>query len=172
MSVQKKLVDEKAESFSLRVKMGEYEVELSGAHDEVMKTVEDLPNLIVNINKAFETAKPKTVATITVKTADESKTAQTSETSTQNYPRIAPVKDADEAVMKLLQSDWGKWRPRTADELQEALYVNNLKYSERSFSSTLAKLAEKGMVRRWNTNTGFVYILAEEKQTNSGENKK
>jgi hypothetical protein len=35
-------------------------------------------------------------------------------------------------------------------------------------TATLDALAEKGKVQRWNTNTGFVYILAEEKTSSSG----
>jgi hypothetical protein len=44
-----------------------------------------------------------------------------------------------------------------------------LKYSDRVFSQTLTLLANKGFVRRWNTNTGFVYILAEKKGLSEGE---
>ena len=168
MSLQKKRVDEKTEGFLLRVKIGEYEVELSGTHEEVMKTVESIPDLIANINRAFESAKPKTVATITVKTADETKTAKTSEAPAQNYPKIAATEDAEKAVLRILESEWGKWRPRTVEELKEAMKANDLKHSERVFASTLDGLAKKGLVRRWNTNTGFVYILAEKKQVSSG----
>jgi hypothetical protein len=168
MSLQKKRVDEKTEGFLLRVKIGEYEVELSGTHEEVMKTVESIPDLIANINRAFESVKPKTVATITVKTADENKTAKTSEAPAQNYPKIAATEDAEKAVLRILESDWGKWRPRTVEELKEAMKANDLKYSERVLASTLDGLAKKGLVRRWNTNTGFVYILAEKKQVSSG----
>jgi hypothetical protein len=168
MSLQKKRVDEKTEGFLLRVKIGEYEVELSGTHKEVMKTVASIPDIIANINRAFESAKPKTVATITVKTTDEPKTAKTSEAPVQNYPKIAATEDAEKAVLRILESDWGKWRPRTVEELEEALKTNDLKYSERVLASTLDGLAKKGLVKRWNTNTGSVYILAEKKQVSSG----
>jgi hypothetical protein len=167
MSLQKKAVNEKSEGFSLRVKIGECEVELNGTHEEVTKTVESLPNLITNINKAFESVKPKTVATITVKTAEATKTSTTSEVPAQNYPRIAVTENAEEAVLKILESDWGKWRPRTVDELKEAMKTNDLKYQGRVLSSSLDVLSEKGLVRRWNTNTGFVYILAEQKNASS-----
>lgn len=166
--MQKKRVDEKTEGFLLRVKIGEYEVELSGTHKEVMKTVASIPDIIANINRAFESAKPKTVATITVKTTDEPKTAKTSEAPVQNYPKIAATEDAEKAVLRILESDWGKWRPRTVEELEEALKTNDLKYSERVLASTLDGLAKKGLVKRWNTNTGSVYILAEKKQVSSG----
>ena len=60
--------DERKEGFAFRIKMGEYEVELKGTHEEVTKTIENLPSLVPNIHKAFETIKPKTIATLTVKT--------------------------------------------------------------------------------------------------------
>jgi DNA-binding HxlR family transcriptional regulator len=55
------------------------------------------------------------------------------------------------------------------EELKEAMKANEVKYSERVLSETLETLARKGMLRRWNTNTGFVYILADEKRLRSGE---
>jgi hypothetical protein len=163
MSVQKKLSDDKPEPFSLRVKIGEYEVELSGTHQDVTKTLQTLPELITNISKAFDAVKPKTVATITLKTAETTTTNKPNETATQNYPRISSSQDIQETVLKLLESEWGKWRPRTVDELQEALQANDQKPDEQTLSATLAELANKGLIRRWNTNTGYVYILAENK---------
>jgi hypothetical protein len=171
-ALQKKLVDEKNEGFSLRVRIGEYEVELSGTHQEVMKTVQSLPELIANINKAFDAAKPKTIATITVKTAEATTTtnSKSSESPSQNYPKIGAIEDADGAILKILDSDWGKWRPRRLEEINDALQANDLNYVEPVLSKTLDSLAEKGLVRRWNTNTGFVYILAEQKNLHPGEN--
>jgi hypothetical protein len=58
------------------------------------------------------------------------------------------------------------------EELKEAMNANGLKYPGRTLNATLDALAEKEKVRRWNTNTGFVYILAEEKTSSSrGESK-
>jgi hypothetical protein len=168
MSLQKKRLIEQGEGFSLRVKIGDYEVELSGTHAEVMSTVGSLPELIANISKAFESVKPKTVATLTVKTAEATKTSKAAEVPAQSYPKIAATEEPEEAVLRILESDWGKWRPRTMEELKEAMKANDLKYPSRVLTSTLDGLADKGMVRRWNTNTGFVYILAEEKQASLG----
>ncbi len=163
--MQKKLVEEKTEGFSIRVKIGEYEVELSGTHSEVMKTLKSIPTLIANINKAFESVKPKTIATITVKTSEA--TNASSEAQVQSYPKIAATESAEEAILKALDSDWGKWRPRTMDELKEVMKFNNLKYPGLVLPSILEALAEKGLVKWWNTNAGFVYILAETRKANS-----
>jgi len=164
--IEEKKTEEKHEGFSFRVKIGEYEVEIRGTHEEVTKTIENLPNLVINVNKAFESAKPKTVATLTVKTEAVPKAAP--EAPAQTYPKITSPASCEEAVLRFLETDWGKWRPRTMEELQEAIKANGLKYSGRTLGATLDALADKGMVRRWNTNTGFVYILAEEKSSSSG----
>lgn len=157
---QKRLVDEKSEGFSLRVKMGEYEVELSGAHKDVMKTMKNLPTLISDINKAFESVKPA-IATITVN--NDSEPTANSETAPQDYPKIPPAETAEDAILKALESDWGKWRPRTVDELKEAMKFNKRDYPGLVLPSILEALVEKGLVKRWNTNDGFVYILADVK---------
>jgi hypothetical protein len=160
--------ENKQGGFALRVKIGEQEVEINGTYEEVTRILENLPNLITNVHKAFENAKPKTVATITVKT--ESPPKATIEATKQKYPKITSPSNCQEAVLRILETDWGKWRPRTMDELKEAMRANELKYPGRVLSETLNQLADKGLVRRWSTNTGFVYILAEEKSLPGGEN--
>jgi hypothetical protein len=167
----KKIENKKEGEFAFRVKLGEYEVEIRGTHEEVTKTIENLPNLFTNVHKALEIAKPKTVATITVKTEPSPKEASAkaaAEPPAQSYPKIASSASCDEAVLKFLETDWGKWRPRTMEELKEAMNASGLKYPGRMLSATLDALAENGKVQRWNTNTGFVYILADEKSSSAG----
>ncbi len=156
-----------ASDFAFRVKIGEYEVEIRGTFGEVSKTLENLPILVANVHKAFENVKPKTVATLTVKTEPAVKTEQ--EEPVKSYPKITSPASSAEAITKILKTDWGKWRPRTMEELKEAIKANDLKYPSRALTETLNELVEKGMVRRWNTNTGFVYILADKKLLSSGE---
>lgn len=166
--VEKKKLEEKDKGFAFRVKIGEYEVEITGTYSEVTKTLENLPNLITNVHKAFENVKPKTVATLTVKTEPSPPAKEVPKTPAQTYPKITAVASCEDAVLRLLETDWGKWRPRTMEELNDAMKANEIKYTSRNLETTLNKLADKGMVRRWNTNTGFVYILAEEKPSRSG----
>jgi len=165
---KKAVKEKKSEGFAFRIKLGEYEVEIHGTQEEVTKTLKDLPNIVTNVHKAFETVKPKTVATLTVKTEPTAKTKATPKTPAQTYPKITSAANCENAVLGLLESDWGKWRPRTMEELKDAMTANKIKYTKRTLTGTLNTLADKGMVRRWNTNTGFVYILAEKKPSNSG----
>ncbi len=168
-NIEKKKIEDKHEGFALRIKIGEYEVEIKGTREEVTKTIENLPSLVTNVHKAFENAKPKTVATLTVKTeAPKPAPKTTSEAPAQSYPKITSPANCEKAVLRILETDWGKWRPRTAEELKEAMKASDLKYPGRVLAETLNELADKGLVRRWNTNTGFVYILAEEKPSGTG----
>jgi hypothetical protein len=154
--LQDKIQKEKTSNFVFHVKLGEYEVGINGTREEVLRTIEDLPRLMTNVHKAFEIVKPKTVATLTVKTG-----ATRQETKTQNYPRITKTENCDEAVLRILGTDWGKWRPRTVEELKDALRANGLSFSGRVLAGVLVELVKQGTVRRWNTDAGFVYILAE-----------
>jgi predicted transcriptional regulator len=168
ITLPKNAAKEKNEGFAFRIKLGEYEVEIHGTPEEVQKTLKDLPNIVANVHKSFETVKPKTVATLTVKTEPTSKAKETPKTPAQTYPKIADVVNCEGAVLGLLETDWGKWRPRTMEELNDAMKANKITYTQRTLERTLNKLADKGMVRRWNTNTGFVYILAEKKPSKAG----
>lgn len=151
------------ENFAFRVKTSDYEVEISGTHEEVLNTIRDLPDLFNDVDKAFEKLKPRKIATLTVKT----ETADSKKTSAQQYPRVSWSERLDESVLKILETDWGKWRPRTLDELEEALRANGMHQSTRAIGTTLTELVKKEKVRRWNTNAGNVYILAEEEALHS-----
>lgn len=145
------------ESFAFRVKMGDYEVEISGGREEVLETIKELPSLMADVYKAFEVSKPKTTATLTVKTSPVKEEARVEE-----YPKILRVDSCGDAILTILETDWGKWRPRTIGELKEALKANRLHYPGRTLAGILLGLVRKGKVRRWKTDAGCVYILAEE----------
>jgi len=142
--------------FVFRVKMGEYELEISGTREEVLRTVEELPSLIGDVDKAFEGLKSKTAAKLKVKTE-----ADREEALLRKYPKVLRTEKCDEALLRILETDWGKWRPRTIEELKEALKANELSFSGRILAGVLMGLVRKGKVRRWKTDAGYVYILAE-----------
>lgn len=144
-------------NFVFRIKIGEDEVELRGTRGEVVQTIEDLPNLVSNVHKAFDAVRPKKFATLTVKT----EAPKEEKTRSENYPKISATENPDEAVLRLLETDWGKWRPRTLDELRDALKTNGLEYPARTLAAVLLDLGKREKIRRWNTDSGYVYILAE-----------
>jgi hypothetical protein len=148
--------------------MGDYEVELCGTRGEVVQTIEDLPNLMGSVGKAFDVVRPRKFTSLTVKTD----VARDDKPVVGKYPKISAAENADEAVIRLLETDWGKWRPRTLDELREALKANGLDYPARGLAAVLLGLGKQEKVRRWNTDAGYVYILAEKEAFGVGRGMK
>jgi len=144
--------------FVFRVRVGDFEFEVCGSREEVLRTVEDLPGLVGSVREAFEVLRPRSVATLTVK-ADAGKKEEA--VVAQKYPKIVATDKCDEALLRVLGTDWGKWRPRTMGELGDVLRANELEFSGRVMAGVLSGLVRKGVVRRWKTDAGFVYILAE-----------
>jgi hypothetical protein len=128
--------------FSFRVKMGEQEIEISGTREEVIKTIEELPSLVANISKAFESTK----------------NVGTAKQVTSTYPSVSSS-GCSEAVLQLLETGWGK-QSRTLTELEEALKANALHYPSTTLSGVLAWLVRKNKIKRWKTDKGYVYVLA------------
>ncbi len=168
-SALEKKTSKDSEAFLLRVKISEGEVEIRGTQQEVMQTIEKLPEILAKVNLAFECAKPKPSANLTVKIAEEPKPIKQTENIAQKIPKIAITENADHALLRILESEWGKWRPRTEEELKGVLQASELKFSDRTLSGALETLSKKGLVRRWNTSAGLVYILAEKKSSKAGK---
>jgi len=153
--LQSKGVKEGHGGFVFRVRLGEYELEICGTREEVLRTVGELPGLIGDVNKAFEGLKSRTGAKLTVK-AEADK-----EALLQKYPKVLRTEKCDEALLRILETDWGKWRPRTIIELKDALRANELNFPGRILAGVLMGLVRKRKVRCWKTDAGYVYILAE-----------
>lgn len=150
-------------SFSLRIRFGEYEIELGGTRKEVFETLDDLPVLVAKVMKAFEEARLKTAGqpetkplTVRIAAAPANVPA-----SSIPIPTIHPAKQFSQSILNLLETDWGRWRPRTMPEIVEALKANGVHYPATTLSGVLMWLVKKGKVRRWKTDEGYVYILAE-----------
>jgi len=107
-----------------------------------------LPSLMANVSKAFEVAKTK--PTSTVETAFV-------------YP-VVSGSNCSEAVLKLLESDWGN-EPRTLPELTDALKANALHYPSTTLSGVLTWLTKKGKIKRWKTDKGYVYAYVRKEET-------
>jgi len=135
--------------FSFRVKMGQMEIEISGTREEVMKTIEELPQLMETVSKAFELTK---------------KGEETVESVGSVFPSVS-ASSCSEAVLQLLRSDWGR-QPRGLTELGEALKANAVYYPSTTVSGVLAWLVRKNKIKRWKTDKGYVYVLAGGKREN------
>jgi len=143
--------------FSLRVRLGRCEVEISGNRDEVLKTVSDLPNLVATISEAFAQAGVEVSKEPMV---DQTSSLPCSAPVSVVYPSIQSSGNCSDAVLKLLSSDWGRATPRTLPELIEAMKANAVHFPATTLSGVLNWLVRKGRVKRWKTDKGYVYVLS------------
>ena len=148
--------------FSFRMKIHENEVEVSGSQKEVLSVLKDLPSLIEKITKAlapisYEKTNDVSGRPVVVRSSLPEKLQK-------RFPSIKGAKNCSKAVLKLLETEWGAWRPRTMSEIVSALKTNSINYPSSTLSGVLSWLVKKGKVRRWKTDAGYVYILAEKEE--------
>jgi hypothetical protein len=141
--------------FCLRVRLGRYEVEVSGSRDEVLKTFDDLPRLVAMISEAFGAVGIEATKDIIVGASAFSTT----------YPSIQSSGNCSDAVLQLLETDWGRQQPRTLPELIEAMRANAVHYPPTTLSGVLTWLVRKGKIKRWKTEKGYVYVLSGGKES-------
>ncbi len=116
----------------------------------------DLPKIIDNLSKI-----PK-IETIPLTSREEPRQTVTQPilpSEKEVYPSIQ-AKSCAEAIVNLLSTDWGKTKPRSISEIRSASEANALHYSERVIGFTLTRLTKKQKLRRWKTESGFVYTIA------------
>jgi len=150
--------------FSLRVRLGQYEVEVSGSKDDVLCTFEDLPGLIAVVSEAFSQASAETrLDKVVPQSASQSLVSQplSSVAGASGYPSIQSSGGCADAVVRLLATDWGRVAPRTLPEIVEAMRVNAVHYPVTTLSGVLNWLVRKGKVKRWKTDKGYVYVLSQ-----------
>ena len=130
-------------SFSFRVKIGSQEIEISGTKQEVLETIEELPNLLETILQTFGASKTG---------------ERIIESFDSVYPSIS-ASSCSEAILQLLKSNWGR-HPRSLTKLREALKANTIYFPSTTVSGVLAWLVRKNKIKRWKTDKGYVYVLA------------
>lgn len=134
--------------FVLRVRIGRYEIDIRGTREEVLKTLDELPDIVDKVSKAFRGAFVPT-------SADGSRVTPPTESA---YPRISSRSSCD-AILELMSSDWGK-RPKTLSDIARALEANALFFPTATIGKSLLRLVRRGKLRRWKTENGYSYILA------------
>ena len=144
--------------FSLRVRLGQCEVEISGSREDVLKTIDDLPNLVAVVSEAF--AQAGVAVSVSNGQPPQSSSAAPSVSASGAYPSIQGSGNCSDAVLRLLETDWGRSTPRTLPELVEAMRVNAIHYPVTTLSGVLNWLVRKSKVKRWKTDKGYAYVLA------------
>jgi len=137
--------------FRLRVRIGEMEVELGGAKEEVISTLDELDDIVEKVSEAFK--------------MENRATARKSEAKARSqpimFPRIPRTSQCGEAVVALLSTEWGR-TPRTIAELREAMEANAIFFPKTTLSGVLVWLVKKGKIRRWkDKKRGYLYVLNE-----------
>lgn len=151
-------------TFSLRVRLGQCEIEISGSKEDVMRMIEDLPKLVTTVSEAFSQVQSETQPN---RTAEQSAAPASSlhspstTTVATAYPSIQSSGGCADAVVRLLATGWGRVAPRTLPEIVEAMRVNAVHYPATTLSGVLNWLVRKGKVKRWKTDKGYVYVLAQ-----------
>lgn len=142
-----------APQFTLRVKIGEQEIELRGSQEEVMKTLEDLDRIMTRVSRAFGDG--------LASKASEQVTSDDSITRA-GYPSIGQKSRCSDAIVSLLKTDWGK-TPRTLFELKKGMEANAIHFPSSTLSGTLNWLVKKGRLRRWKgADKKYQYTLTSE----------
>jgi hypothetical protein len=138
--------------FLIKIRIGEAEVEIGGEREEVLETLQDLDKIVELVSDAFNVAleakKPKSKAKV----------------DPSQYPKIQRTNQCSEAVLSLLQTDWGK-TPRTIGELREAMEANAVFFPKTTLSGVLVWQTKKGDLRRWkDPKKGYLYVLNEKEE--------
>ncbi|MDQ1280750.1 MAG: hypothetical protein QG670_2013 [Thermoproteota archaeon] len=139
--------------FTLRVRIGNNEIELSGSQADVLKTIDNLQEIVSKFTGALGSARP--VDTII---SAEAKPIQTAE---EDYPSItiSPETPCPDAIIKILSTEWGRKSPRRLNDLLEAMKVNAIHYPLGTVKGRLTDLTKRGVLRRVMVDGGYGYIL-------------
>ncbi len=147
--------------FSLRVRLGRCEVEISGSKDDVLRTVEDLSTLVAVISEAFSQVGVEAQQNETGAQSVSPMPSSESSSHAHIYPSIKSTGGCSDAVLRLLATHWGRAAPKTLPEIVEAMRANAVHYPVTTLSGVLNWLVRKGKVKRWKTDKGYVYVLAQ-----------
>jgi hypothetical protein len=78
---------------------------------------------------------------------------------TEEFPTIERPSGLNDAITKTLSTSWGKTRPRTWNDIDEALKHNALHFSKGSLTGSLTYLVKAARLRRVSINGVYAYTL-------------
>ena len=137
---------------TVRIKLGECEVEVSGLKEEVLSTLDNISEIVSRVSKAFTEAPIPSRIIVGAKVPAQVPTVEV------EPPSIKAPSGVTDAILKLLSTDWGK-TPRTLKELMDGMEANAAYYSIGSISGTLTRLTKEGTVRRLKKDQEYAYVL-------------
>ncbi|MCJ7759652.1 hypothetical protein MUP59_00715 [Candidatus Bathyarchaeota archaeon] len=139
--------------FSIRLRIGNNEIEISGNHEDVMNTFQNISELVSKTSDAFGQA-PYQPATQYIAPTQQNAVEE-------SFPSVSidPATPCPDAIVQILSTDWGKREPRTLGELLAAMKVNAIHYPEGTVKGRLTDLTKRGVLRRISSRKGYEYIL-------------
>ena len=141
-------------SLTIRVKIGNNEVEISGSGlEDISKTLENLPQIIDKISSSFKAITPIPDPINPPK--------QEAKTMVKEFPTISTqIGDScPEAIIAILSTEWGRENPRNLGEIIDAMKVNALHFPTGTIKGRLTDLTKKGILRRIRSEKGYGYVV-------------
>ena len=140
------------ESFTIRVKIDNHEIELTGSRRDVVQTLDELPKIVGKIVEAFN--RNRTLKTINVQ--------ESVKTTGNELPAIGaqPGISCPEAIVTILATGWGREKPRYLGDIMESMKINALHFPIGTVKGRLTDLTKKGLLRRIKGKKGYGYVVA------------
>lgn len=135
-------------SFRIKVRLRDKEIELEGRKEDVLKTLDDVEDILKKITVAF-------------KTETDPIGVPRDKPKVEHFPNIPRTSQCSEAVTSLLETDWGR-TPRPIGELREAMEANAIFFPKTTLSGVLVWMTKKGTLRRWkDKKRGYLYVMGD-----------
>jgi hypothetical protein len=134
--------------FHIKVRIGDKELEIGGSKEEVLSTLDDLDSILEKVTDAFNQRGVETQV-------------RPKKNGDVEYPKIKHTTQCSEAIVSLLETDWGK-TPRAIGELREAMEANAIFFPKSTISGVLSWQIKRGSLRRWkDKKRGYLYVINE-----------
>jgi hypothetical protein len=147
------VTDEVTENlFSIRIKLGDNEVELNGSFTEILQVLSELPTIIERVSDVLKITS----------TQSKLKKEPTLKPFEEKLPviRASSNSTCPEAITQILSTNWGRKQPRYFREILDAMKTNALHYPTGTVKGRLTDLTKKGVLRRIRSEKGYGYVLA------------
>ncbi len=140
--------------FTIRLKISDCEMELTGSRTEVMQTLDELPQIVGKVVEAFNLPQEAKLRPPQQQEAVEA--------APQEFPAITAQvgTSCPDAIVSVLSTGWGREKPRYLNEILEAMKVNALHFPEGTVKGRLTDLTKRGMLRRIKGEKGYGYVMA------------
>ena len=139
----------------IRVKFGEFEVELQGEVETISKAMDTLREIFTWMPQ------PTTAASQSRPIEATTSTQPPTETPKPALPNIEIRKDDSLAdiIVKMFSDPWGR-TPRRLSEVREALASYGLVHPKQSVAVALLRLSQAGKLRRFKEGGEYVYTAS------------